>query len=69
LRVEIAVLRIAQINIAVKLNFSNFQNWGEIAVFLCSSCGGVCFWANNECWLAACVVWVKRARKKRQKRG
>jgi len=47
--VEIAVLRVAQINMIEKWNFLNFRNWGEIEVFLVSSHRHVCFWAINEC--------------------
>jgi len=50
-------------------NFLNFKKWGEIAVFSVSSLGDVRFWSINRCRLAAWVDWVKRARKKRQKRG
>ena len=45
------------------------KNWGEIEVFLCSSKGQVCFWANSKCWPAGCVVWVKGARKNNEKCG
>ena len=43
------------------------KKWGEIPAFLCFSLGHVCFWANNEGWLAGCVVWVKGARKNSEK--
>jgi hypothetical protein len=47
-----------------KWNFLKFKKWGEIQVFFGSSRGHACFWAINECRLAAWAVWVKGARKK-----
>jgi len=41
--VEMAVLRVAQINMIEKWDFLNFKNWGEIVVFFGSSRGHVCF--------------------------
>jgi hypothetical protein len=42
---------------------------GEIAVFSDSSLGDVRFRSINRCRLSAWEVWVKRARKKRRKKG
>ena len=65
----LVVMRITQINMIENRNFLKFENWWKIGFFLCFSKGEVCFWSINECWLASCVVWVKGARKKREKRG
>jgi hypothetical protein len=50
------------------MRFLKFEKSGEIRVFLVSSDRHACFWSKNRCWLAACAVWVKGARKICEKR-